>query len=69
MTEFLATYDTQSNELTIAEVAKILRCTNAMVYKLCTQCQELTYYKVGTRYWIPKETVRDYILQNRGGKK
>lgn len=34
MTEFLKTYDMQPTELKAADVAKILHCTKAMVYKL-----------------------------------
>lgn len=69
MTTFLKTYETQPNELKIMDVARILHCTKTMVYKLCIEHQELAYYKVGNRYWIPKESLWDYILRNRGGKK
>lgn len=68
MTEFLKTYDMQPTELKAADVAKILHCTKAMVYKLCLEYQELTYYKIGTRYRISKDSLRDYILRNRGGR-
>ena len=56
MTEFLKTYDMQPTELKAADVAKILHCTKAKVYKLCLEYQELTYYKIGTRYWISNVT-------------
>lgn len=35
MTDFLNTYKTQPAELSVNEVAKILRCSNQMVFKLC----------------------------------
>ena len=69
MTDFLNTYKTQPAELSVNEVAKILRCSNQMVFKLCLQYKDLSYYKVGNRYWIPKKSVRAYILRNRGGRK
>ena len=68
MTEFLNNYDVQPNELTVSEVAKILHCSRQMVLKICHKYKDLSYYIVGKRYLIPKESVRDYILQNRGGK-
>ena len=68
MTEFLNNYDVQPNELTVSEVAKILHCSRQMVLKICHKYKDLSYYRVGKRYLIPKEIVRDYILQNRGGK-
>lgn len=68
MTEFLSNYDVQPNELTVSEVAKILHCSRQMVLKICHKYKDLSYYRVGKRYLIPKESVRDYILQNRGGK-
>lgn len=68
MTEFLNNYDVQPNELTVSEVAKILHCSRQMVLKICPKYKDLSYYRVGKRYLIPKESVRDYILQNRGGK-
>ena len=66
--DFLNAYDVQPDELTISEVAKILRCSRQMVLKICHKYKDLPYYKVGKRYLIPKESVRDYILRNRGGK-
>ena len=68
MTDFLNAYDVQPNELTVSEVAKILHCSRQMVLKICHKYKDLSYYRVGKRYLIPKESVRDYILQNRGGK-
>ena len=50
MTDFLNTYKTQPAELSVNEVAKILRCSNQMVFKLCLQYKDLSYYKVGNRY-------------------
>lgn len=69
MTDFLNAYDVQPDELTISEVAKILRCSRQMVLKIFHKYKDLPYYKVGKRYLIPKESVRDYILRNRGGRK
>ena len=69
MTEFLNNYDVQPNELTVSEVAKILHCSRQMVLKICHKYKDLSYYRVGKRYLIPKESVRDYILRNRGGRK
>mgnify|MGYP000130269379 CR=1 FL=1 len=66
MTDFLNAYDVQPDELTISEVAKILRSSRQTVLKISHK--DLPYYKVGKRYLIPKESVRDYILRNRGGK-
>ena len=54
MTDFLNSYDVQPDELTISEVAKILRCSRQMVLKICHKYKDLPYYKVGKRYLIPK---------------
>lgn len=68
MTEFLNNYDVRPNELTVSEVAKILHCSRQMVLKIYHKYKDLSYYRVGKRYLIPKESVRDYILRNRGGR-
>lgn len=67
MIEFLDSYDTQSLEMSAKQVAAVLHCTKAMVYKLIEQ-DELTYFKVGNRFWISKESLKEYILRNRGGR-
>ena len=45
MTDFLNAYDVQPDELTISEVAKILRCSRQMVLKICHKYKDLPYYK------------------------
>ena len=67
MTDFLNTYKTQPAELSVNEVAKILRCSNQMVFKLCLQYKDLSYYKVGNRYWIPKKSVTTNAIQSKKG--
>lgn len=46
MTDFLNSYDVQPDELTISEVAKILRCSRQMVLKICHKYKDLPYYKL-----------------------
>ena len=41
MTDFLNSYDVQPDELTISEVAKILRCSRQMVLKICHKYKDL----------------------------
>ena len=66
MTHFLETYNEQPNELTPAQVSKILHCTQMMLYKMFSSSDcELEYYRVGNRYWITKSSVRTYILNHR----
>ena len=43
MTDFLNAYDVQPDELTISEVAKILRCSRQMVLKICHKYKDLFF--------------------------
>ena len=70
MTHFLETYNEQPNELTPIQVANILHCTQMMLYRMFASADcELEYYRVGSRYWITKSSVRAYILNHHSNKK
>lgn len=68
MVEFLENYENLPNELSPIEVAKILHCTKAMLYKLfqSPNC-EIAYFRTGSRYWVPKSSLKSYILNHSGG--
>ena len=63
MTDFLNAYDVQPDELTISEVAKILRCSRQMVLKICHKYMCRKSWEV-TLVGLPEASIILYRAQN-----
>ena len=62
--DFIDNYETYPDLLTREQVAKILLCTPSNISKLITHNQAgFNYFKVGGKVYVPKESLRDYILR------
>lgn len=71
MLKFIKNYEKYDDELTPKQVADILGFTTTKLYlMLAREDCPICYFKFESRYVIPKEYLRDYIISSRhGGKK
>lgn len=61
---FIDNYETYPDLLTREQVAQILLCTPANISKLITHKKVgFNYFKVGGKVYVPKDSLRDYILR------